>query len=191
METDRLAPDGSPIHERVATVDVINIDADRFVETIPGLWDVVLIDFPDPNSVELAKLYSREFYRKLRRVLAPDAVVALQATSPYHSREAFLCILRTLESAGFAAVPYHDDVPSFGSWGWIVATTGRETRDELRVRAAAITGFPDSTRYLTPEVFKSSLVFGKGGLESQYDEVNTLMRPVLLDLYLHASWLAE
>jgi spermidine synthase len=75
----------------------------------------VLIDFPDPSSVELAKLYSREFYRKLRRVLAPGAVLALQSTSPYHAREAFLCILRTLESAGFSALPYHDNVPSFGS----------------------------------------------------------------------------
>ena len=191
MKTDRLDSDEFPIHDRVATVDVVNIDADRFVEAIPGLWDVVLIDFPDPNSVELAKLYSREFYRKLRHVLAPDSVIALQATSPYHSREAFLCILRTLESAGFTALPYHDDVPSFGSWGWILATAGRETPEELRARAVAIASFPASTRYLTPDVFKSSLVFGKARLESQYDEVNTLMRPILLDLYLHASWLAE
>jgi spermidine synthase len=191
METDRLDAARLPEHEEVARVEIVNVDADRFLADIPGLWDVVLIDFPDPSSPELAKLYSREFYRKLRRVLAPGAVVALQATSPYHSREAFLCILRTLDSAGYAVVPYHDLVPSFGSWGFLLATTGIESSDALRQRAAAIEAFPDDTRYLTPDVFRSSLVFGKGELESQSDEVNTLMRPVLLSLYLHESWLSD
>jgi spermidine synthase len=191
LETDRLDERGDEISEEVARVDIVNVDADRFLAAIPGLWDVVLIDFPDPSSPELTKLYSREFYRKLRRVLAPGAVVALQATSPYYSREAFLCILRTLESAGYAVVPYHDDVPSFGAWGFLLATTGVERSEELRARAAAVTGFPAETRYLTPEVFRSALVFGKGELESRNQEVNTLMRPVLLSLYLNESWLSD
>ncbi len=191
VETDRLDESGEAIVEEVARVEIVNVDADRFIGAIPGLWDVVLIDFPDPSSPELTKLYSREFYRKLRRVLAPGAVIALQATSPYHSREAFLCILRTLESAGYAVVPYHDDVPSFGTWGFLLATTGVESSDELRTRAAAVTGFPEETRYLTPAVFRSALVFGKGELESRNHEVNTLMRPVLLSLYLHESWLSD
>ena len=121
----------------------------------------------------------------------PGAVVALQATSPYHSREAFLCILRTLESAGYAVVPYHDDVPSFGSWGFLLATADGESREALQRRAAAVETFPDATRYLTPQVFRSALVFGKGELEARSDEVNTLMRPVLLSLYLHESWLSD
>ncbi len=191
VETDRLAPGGEALVEEVARVDVVNVDADRFLDGVPGLWDVVVIDLPDPSSVELAKLYSREFYRKLRRVLAPGAVVALQATSPYHSREAFLCILRTLESAGYAVVPYHDDVPSFGRWGFLLATTGREDVEGLRARASRVDGFPEATRYLTPDVFRSALVFGKGELEADTDEVNTLMRPVLLGLYLHESWLSD
>jgi len=191
METDGVDAANRPVSDEVARVEVVNIDADRFLDEIRGLWDVVLIDFPDPSSAELAKLYSREFYRKLRRVLAPGAVVALQATSPYHSREAFLCILRTLESAGFAVVPYHDDVPSFGSWGFLLATAGQDSSAALRARAAAVETFPDATRYLTPQVFHSSLVFGKGELEAGSDEVNTLMHPVLLSLYLHESWLSD
>ena len=191
METDGLDATRLPEREEVARVEIVNIDADRFLAEIPGLWDVVLIDFPDPSSPELAKLYSREFYRKLRRVLAPGAVVALQATSPYHSREAFLCILRTLESAGYTVLPYHDNVPSFGSWGFLLATAGGESSEDLRQRASALDHFPNDTRYLTPQVFRSALVFGKGELEARSDEVNTLMRPVLLSLYLHESWLSD
>ena len=191
METDRLMPTGEAETVEVARVEIWNVDADRFLDRLSGLWDVVVIDLPDPSSAELAKLYSREFYRKLRTRLAPGAVVALQATSPTHSREAFLCILRTLESAGFAVVPYRDDVPSFGRWGFLLATTGQESSDALLARARRAAGFPDDTRYLTPEVFRSATVFGKGELAARNDEVNTLMRPVLLSLYLHESWLTD
>jgi spermidine synthase len=191
VESERLAATGRPSVEEVARVDVINVDADRFLEGVVGLFDVVIVDLPDPSSPELAKLYSREFYRKLRRVLAPGATVALQATSPYHSREAFLCILRTVESAGFAAVPYHDDVPSFGRWGFVLASADAESSEALLARARSVVAFPGATRYLTPELFRSALVFGKGAFDSENHEVNTLMRPVLLGLYLHESWLAD
>ena len=36
-----------------------------------------------------------------------------------------------------------------------------------------------------------STVFGKGRLTSRSDEINTLMRPTLLDLYLRESWLID
>ena len=85
----------------------------------------------------------------------------------------------------------HDDQQSALGDGAEAKRGGFLDREELRARAVAIASFPASTRYLTPDVFKSSLVFGKARLESQHDEVNTLMRPILLDLYLHASWLAE
>ena len=43
-------------------------------------------------------------------------------------------------------------------------------------------------RYLTPNVFKSSLAFGKTTLESKRSEINRLMQPVLLQMYLDESW---
>ena len=35
-------------------------------------YDAVIIEFPDPDSASLAKLFSVEFFDLLRRVLAPD-----------------------------------------------------------------------------------------------------------------------
>jgi len=69
-----------------------------------------IIDFPDPISEELAKLYSRTFYRRLSDRLAVDGIFVQQATSPFHAREAFLCVGRTIKSAGLSAIPYHDNV---------------------------------------------------------------------------------
>ena len=135
---DTLPDSGKPILEEAARVSVYTVDADKMVQRLSGSWDVIVVDFPDPNSVELAKLYSREFYLKLRRILSNGGIMAVQSTSPYHSKEAFLCVRRTLASAGYETVPYHDNVPSFGDWGLdscMAFSEGGQRRSE-RDRAA-------------------------------------------------------
>lgn len=46
----------------------------------------------------------------------------MQCTSPYVARRSFWCIDATLQSTGFATAPYHVLVPSFGEWGFILAS---------------------------------------------------------------------
>lgn len=191
QEMDQPDKRGLPVYEQTATVSVINIDADRFVEQIQGKYNVIIVDFPDPESVELAKLYSREFYLKLSRVLSENGMFVVQSTSPYHAKESFLCIGRTIVSAGFEALPYHDNVPSFGDWGYWLCWKSQISEDKVRERIAAIDSFAVPTRYLTPEVFRRAMVFGKGWLKSKHSEVNSLMRPVLLEYYVGESWLVD
>jgi spermidine synthase len=189
METGRDDPaTGRPRVERVAHVEVVNVDADLFLSRLGDRYDVVIADFPDPNAVELVKLYSKEFYLKLRGRVAPGGVVAVQATSPYHARDAFVMIRRTMDAAGWSTLPYHDNVPSFGDWGWIIGSVGAP---DLASRARAVTTFPVSTRYLTPEVFHASLAFGKGALDASpayAGRINTLMSPALLHAYIAEGW---
>jgi len=176
---------------KVATVEVIHIDAFKFVTSIgQDQWDVIIIDFPDPDQVEIAKLYSRDFYRMLKHVIAPHGLVAVQATSPYHAKEAFLCIGRTIESAGYGAVPYHANVPSFGDWGWYIFSPEMKT-NELRARLASIGDIPVATRYLTPELLSASLAFGKRALTARFDDVSTVMEPRILQLYVQYAWQRE
>lgn len=190
QDTGKVHPSGEPETQRIASVEIMNVDADRFLDQAPGQWDIVIIDFPDPSSVELAKLYSREFYRKLASAAAPGAMVVVQATSPYHARESYLCIRRTLESAGWRTLPYHDNVPSFGDWGWIMAWKNRD-EGEIRKRIAATETFGVDTAYLTPDAFRAALSFGKGSLATSETRINTLMEPALLTYYLDESWKAE
>jgi spermidine synthase len=141
-------------------LEVFHIDADRFLDELYfEKFDIVIIDFPDPNSIELTKLYSKEFYLKLKRLLKPSGSAVIQATSPYHAKEAFLCIRRTLESAGFNTVPYHYNIPSFGDWGWILFSQKPNLDYLLNVN----NNFGVETEFLTPALFKASLQFGKGG----------------------------
>lgn len=188
QETGMFDSEGEPEVEIVAQVKVLNMDADLFVSEIKGKWNAIIIDFPDPNSIELGKLYTREFFLKIRqRLLAENGALVIQSTSPIEAVEAFMCIKRTLEAAGFKTLPYHDNVPSFGEWGWILAWKN----ERIGKRIARLDHFNAPTRYLTPELFQASKVFGKDQLKTVYKDINTLMRPVLHTHYVDNCWLLE
>ncbi|HEU4386527.1 MAG TPA: polyamine aminopropyltransferase [Blastocatellia bacterium] len=102
-------------------VRVINQDAMIWLEQPAEPFDTVIVDFPDPNTYALGKLYTTRFYRLLRQHLAPDAAVAVQCTNPLFARRSYWCIIKTLEASGYSVRPYHTAIPSFGVWGFALA----------------------------------------------------------------------
>lgn len=120
-------------------IKVINADAAKWLEENPGLYDVIIIDFPDPANFSLGKLYSVPMYRLVSRRLAPQGLVAVQSTSPYFAPNAYWSIVATLEKAGFATAPYHVYVPSFGEWGFVLA--GKQNHFPIPEKFAVPTRF--------------------------------------------------
>ena len=172
-----------------ATLHVVNLDAAEFVKSVDQHYDVVIMDFPDPNSPDLAKLYGRPFYDHLEKMLNPGAVIVQQSGGCFQAKEAFLCIGRTLKAAGFDAVPFHDNVPSFGEWGWWIATAGR-TGAETRASLAALQKLEIPTRYLTPELVAASIAFGKNQLDSRHQDFTSLTEPRVYHYHLQ-GWNIE
>jgi len=103
-------------------VKIVNDDAMIWMESVTEQFDLVLIDFPDPNSFSLGKLYTTRFYRLLAQRVTRDARICIQCTSPFLSRKAYWCVIRTMEAAGFHVRPFHASVPSFGDWGFALAS---------------------------------------------------------------------
>ena len=100
------------------------ITADAFT-TLPGLTDLdgVLVDFPDPQDLPTARLYSREFYTTLRSTLTSDGMFITQATSPWSVPKTFWGIHKTIRSRFDHLETFQATVPSFGSeWGFIIAS---------------------------------------------------------------------
>lgn len=175
--------------EEVARVTMINLDAASLLEKLAGKFDIIIVDFPDPNNEELAKLYSRTFYRRLADRLASDGIFVQQATSPVHAKEAFLCIGRSMTSADLSVIPYHDNVPSFGEWGWWIG--GHQERwapnklpKSLKETLKKTTEITVPTRYLTPELIHASLYFGKNQLNTTETAINTLVNHKIFTYYL-------
>ncbi len=174
--------------QAVAQVWVMNIDADQFLSKSPEFFDVIIVDLPDPSTPELCKLYSRQFYAKMLSRLSAAGTVAVQATSPYFSKKSFLCIGRTLESAGFYVIPFHENIPSFGDWGFFIGVSARRNKKQV-MEAMERLEFSVSTSFLTPERFASQRVFGKNMLTPETTGINTLLNPLLLHLYLDSTWI--
>jgi spermidine synthase len=131
-------------------VTIVNADAMIWLESVTERFDLVLIDFPDPNSFSLGKLYTTRFYRLLRERIGDDARVCIQCTSPLLSRRAYWCIVRTMEAAGFCVRPFHAAVPSFGDWGFALASpTEFESPGRLRAELR------DCLRFLNDETLSA------------------------------------
>ena len=137
-------------------------------------YGAILIDLPDPREESLAKLYSVEAYRLCRKLLSPQGVLATQASSPYHVREAYWSIAAALEEAGFAVHSYHLHVPSFGEWGFHLA--GSAGLDPTAV------AFAVPTRYIDQQVWGALAVFD-GDMARLPVQANRLDRPVLARYY--------
>ncbi|MBL4866609.1 MAG: polyamine aminopropyltransferase [Pseudomonadales bacterium] len=86
-------------------------------------FDAIVVDLPDPSHPDLNKLYSVIFYSKLKTLLAGDGVLVVQSNSPYHAKSVFISIGKTIKASGFSGVEqYQQNVPTFGQWGWTIAT---------------------------------------------------------------------
>jgi len=103
-------------------VRVENADAFAWLDEPRGPFDFVIIDFPDPSNFSLGKLYSTTFYQRLLKAMSPAAALVVQSTSPYVARKSFWCVDATLRACGMLTEPYHALVPSFGEWGFILAS---------------------------------------------------------------------
>ena len=103
-------------------VHVANADAFAWLEQHADAFDVIVIDFPDPSNYALGKLYSTSFYELVDQHLAASGYAVIQTTSPLIARRSFWTVAATLEAVGLHTVPYHVHVPSFGEWGFIIAS---------------------------------------------------------------------
>jgi len=102
-------------------VTVHNSDAWTWLAQSGDLYDVIVIDLPDPESEDVAKLYSVAFYQRIARRLSVGGALITQATSPWFARRAFWSIGNTVEEVFENVRPAAVYVPSFGLWGFFIA----------------------------------------------------------------------
>jgi spermidine synthase len=168
-------------------VKIINQDGFKFMDETKKYFDVIIIDLPDPKTVELGRLYSQEFYTLCFKHLRPQGLVITQSASPYYTPKAFECINLTMQAAGFATTQIHNQILTLGEWGWTIGAkhlTEKDLRDKLR----KIDFKNIQTDWINQEAMLMMTSFGKKDffLRSELGkvEVNTIHNPVLYRYYL-------
>lgn len=159
-------------------VEVVNEDAFVFLERDEAVYDLIIVDLPDPHHESLAKLYSVSFYSVLKKRLNPEGLAALQLGSPFFANRTFWSSVSTLERAGLNVRPYSANVPSFGIWGFVLAGHGEIVERPVR----EIEGrFYDAAR--DAQLFD----LPRDLLPQHSTEPNTLVRPVIVE-YFRRDW---
>ena len=153
-------------------------DASIFLRFNSDKYDLILADLPDPGNESIARLYSTWFYHFIYDRLTDEGVFATQAGSPFHTRNAYWCIVETIKQSGFKyVVPYHIYVPSFGEWGFVMAR--KNSPFGLQRIPSRI-----STQFLEPYRLDHHFVFSPDMSDPGGIDINRLDQPALLDYYL-------
>lgn len=149
------------------------------------VFDAIIVDLPDPSHPDLNKLYTVNFYARLKQLLAGDGLIAIQSTSPYHAKESFISIGKTLSAASFSHVQqYHDNVPSFGEWGWTIAA---KTGASPLTRLNNLDKLPIKHSWLNLELLKTAFVFPNDFYQNEENiGINTLGSHTLYQLHQKA-----
>jgi spermidine synthase len=154
-------------------VTILHRDAFGWLEEGGETFDAIVVDFPDPTNFAVGKLYTKSFYELLDRRLAAGGFASVQTTSPLVARRSYWTVATTIEAAGLAVTPLHAHVPSFGEWGFLVAS-----RRPFR----APTALPPGLRFLTVEGFPALADFPPD-MARVPAEVNRLSNQVLVQTF--------
>jgi spermidine synthase len=85
-------------------------------------YNVIIVDFPDPSDKMLSKLYTKEFFQRVVKSLTPDGIIVIQSNSTEDMPRVYWSIYHTLKSVGMFTKSYFTYVPSFGDWGFQIAS---------------------------------------------------------------------
>ena len=162
---------------------IIYEDCRKFLKDTRDKFDLVIVDLPDPKDDLSATMYSLEFYNTVYNVLSDDGIMVTQATSADYAlgNESFAVIVKTLQASKFPIVrPYRYYVPSFGMWGFVLAS---KRYDPLNITKEDIRRVTKEINLHTYDEDVHFAMFAlppwlKKRIESA--EVNTIDKPVLL-----------
>lgn len=142
-----------------------------------SLYDIIIIDLPDPINIATNQYYTLEFYELCLKHLRNDGLLVTQASSPYFHPKTHYSIKATVEASGLQTVNYHNQVPTIGQWGWVIASP---QQDDLKSRLKN-TRTEVITRWWDQEAMQMMLSFGKRGYFDQATPVvNTIKSPLFL-----------
>jgi spermidine synthase len=170
-------------------LEIINTDAFNFMEKGENYYDAIIVDLPDPRSVELNRLYTLQFYQLCHLKLKKHGVLLTQAGSPYYATKAFLCIDKTMAAAGFTTQKMHNQVITLGEWGWVMGVKSWPEEKDLK-DALQQMEFTIPTRWLNQDAMLMMCNFGKNIYEATNDSIaiNQIQNPVLYRYYLKGNW---
>ncbi|MCL4458567.1 MAG: fused MFS/spermidine synthase [Chloroflexi bacterium] len=106
-------------------VELLHLDARRYLEDTREVFDVIIVDVTDPIAGgPSCLLFTKEFYQLAYDRLGDDGLLATQAECiNLNDLDYYLAIVNTLRSVFPIIFPYQAGIPSYGeTWGFVSAS---------------------------------------------------------------------
>ncbi len=163
-------------------VHIIRNSIEDYLINPANNYDLVVVDLPDPRSLEYNQFYTVKFYELCKSLLSENGVLVTQAGSPFYAPEAFVAIRNTIKKSGFSVIPLHNQVMTLSEWGWIIGMKNfRHGSEKINIDSMEFSSI--KTRWLDREAMELITHFGKSPDFSDTVSVNTLSDPVVFKDY--------
>lgn len=157
-------------------VSAVAMDAFTYLNQNGPKFERVIIDMPDPHNEALNKLYTVQFYNLIKKRMTKDGVLVSQSSSPFFTRNTYWSIQKTISNSFNNTVSYNKALPSFGIWGFHMASN-------KKINLHKLNRFP-ATRSITKDSLIASTVFSKDISKPDTAlKTNSLMKPSLYITY--------
>jgi len=179
-------------------VKVLNTDAWTWIQGQPKeSLDLVINDFPDPDETVVSKLYSREFFKFIQRVLGQKGILVTQSTSSYSTPKAFWGINKTLSSVFPQTQPYSVYIPSFGLWGFNLAIKNGELNIDKTFQNESVNRVLKDNKFINQNTISKIFILDRDILEPRLKngqkinlseiKINTLDNLILTNYYAESG----
>ena len=130
-------------------------DGQDFLEKTENLYDVILVDSPDPIGPG-ERLFQRKFHQLIYKVLKEDGILVAQSESPLFHQGTIRTMYKNLKDIFPLVAMYIAYIPTYPSGLWSFAFCSKRYHpiddfDENRVKSANI-----RTNYYNPKIHQAS-----------------------------------
>ena len=165
-----------------AKVKIMHEGIIEFISNPQKSYDLVIVDLPDPRTLEFNQFYTVKFYSLCYDLIRNSGILVTQAGSPFYAPDAFVILRNTIHAAGFSTYPIHNQVLTLGEWGWIIA--GRKVDEQKIKRQLGNMEFsPIQTRWINHDAILLLTHFGKSPDFNDTISINTFSDPLIFREY--------
>ncbi|MFT6872291.1 MAG: putative membrane-bound spermidine synthase [Roseivirga sp.] len=169
------------------SIEFIQEDVFSMLNRETERFDLIFVDVADPIDLERNQYFTQEFYQLIRGSLKSDGLFITQSGSPYFATGAFEVVQKTIRSAGFDPLAFHNQILTLGEWSWTIGAINR-TSEELKAELSNTSFAKYQTQWLNQEGMQMMLSFGKPTRVSIDLKLNTMKDPVLYQYYLNGNY---
>lgn len=115
---------------------ILDLEIMSYLESAEDLFDVIIIDLPDPELLAFRKFYEPYFLEKVSDLLSKEGILITNAGGYYTDTKHYQSIEVTLQSQGLETQLLQTLVPTLGHRVWVMASTQTIDLDRLSIEVA-------------------------------------------------------